>query len=133
MLPASIFPSRRPGRTLGRRILCALLKTMPCPPRSGNMGGLAPRLHPCGPGCFNDVTRFKDAGGSGVTDDLTWRPATALLDMYRRKDASPVEVIRAVLARLSRLNPKLNALNLVDEATALASAEASTARWAKGA
>lgn len=60
-------------------------------------------------------------------------PATDLLTMYRSKETSPVEVTRAVLEQLRKLNPKLNALNLVDEAGALASAEASSARWAKGA
>lgn len=68
-----------------------------------------------------------------MSDDLHWLPATALLAMYARKQTSPVEVTRTVLAQLKRLNPKLNALNLVDEAGALASAEASSARWAKGA
>jgi aspartyl-tRNA(Asn)/glutamyl-tRNA(Gln) amidotransferase subunit A len=67
-----------------------------------------------------------------LSDELHWLPATALLSMYARKQTSPVEVTRAVLGQLKRLNPKLNALNLVDEAGALASAEASSARWAKG-
>jgi aspartyl-tRNA(Asn)/glutamyl-tRNA(Gln) amidotransferase subunit A len=67
-----------------------------------------------------------------LSDDLHWLPATALLAMYARKQTSPVEVTRAVLAQLKRLNPKLNALNLVDETGALASAAASSARWAKG-
>jgi aspartyl-tRNA(Asn)/glutamyl-tRNA(Gln) amidotransferase subunit A len=67
-----------------------------------------------------------------LSDELHWLPATALLAMYARKQTSPVEVTRAVLDQLKRLNPKVNALNLVDEAGALASAAASSARWAKG-
>jgi aspartyl-tRNA(Asn)/glutamyl-tRNA(Gln) amidotransferase subunit A len=40
---------------------------------------------------------------------------------------------QAVLARIARLNPKLNAFCLVDEAGALAAAQSSEARWMKGA
>jgi aspartyl-tRNA(Asn)/glutamyl-tRNA(Gln) amidotransferase subunit A len=67
-----------------------------------------------------------------VSNDLVFLPATTLLDMFRSKETSPVEVTRAVLDQLRKLNPKLNALNLVDEPGALASAEASSTRWAKG-
>jgi aspartyl-tRNA(Asn)/glutamyl-tRNA(Gln) amidotransferase subunit A len=59
--------------------------------------------------------------------------ATELLDSYRRKALSPVEAVRAVLARIEALNPKLNAFNLVDADGALAAAQASEARWAGGA
>ncbi len=59
--------------------------------------------------------------------------ATELLDAYRRKTLSPVEAVRAVLARIDALNPKLNAFILVDADGALAAARASEARWSKGA
>ena len=58
--------------------------------------------------------------------------ATDLLAAYRSKTLSPVEVLRAVLARVDRLNPVLNCFNLLDEKTALAAARASEARWRKG-
>ena len=35
--------------------------------------------------------------------------ATELLKLYRNRDASPVEATRAVLARIERLDPVLNA------------------------
>ncbi len=40
---------------------------------------------------------------------LCWMPATVLAALIRRKKVSPVEVVDAVLDRIERLNPKLNA------------------------
>jgi aspartyl-tRNA(Asn)/glutamyl-tRNA(Gln) amidotransferase subunit A len=53
-----------------------------------------------------------------VNDDLCWTPATTLAAMIRRKKVSPVEVVDAVLARIEKINPRLNAYVLVlgDEA-----------------
>ena len=50
--------------------------------------------------------------------DLTSCTATSLLQLYRRREVSPVEVIAAVLDRIERLNPVLNCFALVaaDEA-----------------
>ena len=58
--------------------------------------------------------------------------ATALLEHYRRKTLSPVEVTRAVLARIAALQTSLNAFLLIDEEAALDAARASEARWMKG-
>src|SRR4030095_3996452 len=41
--------------------------------------------------------------------DLCFTPATRLAEMIRTKAVSPVEVTRAVLERVARLNPTLNA------------------------
>src|SRR5262245_65078717 len=43
-----------------------------------------------------------------ATSDVIWLSAVELTDMIRRKALSPVEVTDAVLARMERLNPKLN-------------------------
>ena len=53
-----------------------------------------------------------------VDHELCWTPATTLAAMIRRKKVSPVEVIDATLARIDKLNPRLNAyvLVLADEA-----------------
>ncbi len=59
--------------------------------------------------------------------------ATQLLALYRAKAASPVEATQEVLARIARLNPRLNALCLVDAESALQSARESEARWQRGA
>src|SRR2546421_10165000 len=63
--------------------------------------------------------------------DLCALTATELLDRYRKHDLSPVEVTRAVLERIEKLNPVLNAFNLVSD-RALEDAKASEARWMSG-
>ncbi|HWF78594.1 MAG TPA: amidase family protein, partial [Caulobacteraceae bacterium] len=65
--------------------------------------------------------------------DLTRASAAELAQLYRAKAASPVEVMQAVLARAEQVNPKLNALTIVEADAALAAAKASEARWAAGA
>jgi len=42
-------------------------------------------------------------------DELCWMPAAALAAAIKRKALSPVEVVRAVLDRIERVNPRLNA------------------------
>jgi aspartyl-tRNA(Asn)/glutamyl-tRNA(Gln) amidotransferase subunit A len=64
--------------------------------------------------------------------ELGFMAATELLDAYRRKTLSPVEATKAALARLERLEPKLNAFVLVDAEGALAAARESETRWVKG-
>ena len=61
--------------------------------------------------------------------DLTQCTAIQLLGLYRSGAASPVEATQAVLQRIARLNPLLNAFCLIDEAAAMASARQSEARW----
>ena len=61
--------------------------------------------------------------------DICYLPATELLKHYRRKSLSPVEVTRAVLARIEAVDPHVNAFCLVDAEAALTAARASEARW----
>jgi hypothetical protein len=61
--------------------------------------------------------------------DLTQCTAKQLLGLYRSGQASPVEATQAVLERIARLNPLLNAFCWVDETAAMASAHLSEARW----
>ena len=65
--------------------------------------------------------------------DLHALSAVELLDLYRRKAASPVEATRAVLKRIGHWEDRLHATYALDEAAALDQAEASQARWLKGA
>lgn len=67
------------------------------------------------------------------TTDLTQCTATELLDRYRSGEASPVEATRAVLERIERLDPRLNAFCLVAGDEAMAAARESEARWHGGA
>jgi aspartyl-tRNA(Asn)/glutamyl-tRNA(Gln) amidotransferase subunit A len=64
--------------------------------------------------------------------DISQLSATELLRLYRRKELSPVAVVRDVLDRLARFEPQINAFALLDADGALAAAAASEARWAKG-
>jgi len=48
-----------------------------------------------------------------ASENLCALSATELLDGYRKHELSPVEVTRAVLERIERLNPVLNAYCLV--------------------
>jgi aspartyl-tRNA(Asn)/glutamyl-tRNA(Gln) amidotransferase subunit A len=65
--------------------------------------------------------------------DLADCTATELAALYRDGAASPVEAARAVLARIDRLNPSLNAFCFVAAEDALAAARASESRWRAGA
>lgn len=67
-----------------------------------------------------------------MTDDLCFMPASELLARYRARQLSPVEITRAVLARIERVNPVINAYCRVDAEGALAAARQSEARWQRG-
>jgi aspartyl-tRNA(Asn)/glutamyl-tRNA(Gln) amidotransferase subunit A len=64
--------------------------------------------------------------------DLTQMTAVQLGKLYGKGKASPVEVMKAVLARVDAVNPIINALCVIDGETALAAAKASERRWKKG-
>lgn len=44
-----------------------------------------------------------------MAEDLIWKSAHELSQLYRRREVSPVEVVEASLARLEEVNPRLNA------------------------
>jgi amidase len=58
--------------------------------------------------------------------DLCFVPATRLLQLYRRRQASPLEVMQALLERVDRVNPTLNAYVTLARDEALAAARAAT-------
>lgn len=68
---------------------------------------------------------------SSASDPATLS-ATELVALYRQKALSPVEVMKATLARIERHNGAVNAYIFLDGDGALAGARASEARWAKG-
>jgi Asp-tRNA(Asn)/Glu-tRNA(Gln) amidotransferase A subunit family amidase len=51
--------------------------------------------------------------------DLTFLSATSMAEQIRKKKLSPVELVEAHLAKITRLNPQLNAFVHVDPETAL--------------
>ena len=68
----------------------------------------------------------------GITIDPLLISADELTQQYRSRELSPVEVTRAVLARIARLNPIYNAFCVLDEQAALESARQSEQRWLSG-
>jgi len=68
-----------------------------------------------------------------LSDEILSLPATELIARYRAKQLSPVDVVKATLQRIDRLNPIHNAFVVVDPEAALRDARASEARWQRGA
>jgi aspartyl-tRNA(Asn)/glutamyl-tRNA(Gln) amidotransferase subunit A len=64
--------------------------------------------------------------------DLCALAATELLALYRKKKLSPVDVVRATLERIEKLNPILNAFCFLDSVSSLKQAKQSEKRWARG-
>ncbi len=64
--------------------------------------------------------------------DLCYTPATELLSLIRAKALSPVELCRAVLDRIERLNPRLNACCAITADTALDTARRAEQAAARG-
>jgi aspartyl-tRNA(Asn)/glutamyl-tRNA(Gln) amidotransferase subunit A len=67
-----------------------------------------------------------------MAEDIAYLPATELLELYRTKQLSPVEVMAETLRRLERYEAAVNAFVLYDPASAMAGARASEARWQRG-
>jgi aspartyl-tRNA(Asn)/glutamyl-tRNA(Gln) amidotransferase subunit A len=67
-----------------------------------------------------------------TTDDLCFTPATRLAAMIRSKTVSPVEITRAVLDRIERVNPTLNAFCTVTAEAAVRSAREAEVAVMKG-
>src|SRR6267378_5975140 len=59
-----------------------------------------------------------------ASDDLCWMPASEMAPAIKRRKLSPVEVTKAVLARIERLNPRLNAFVTLTAEQALKDARA---------
>jgi aspartyl-tRNA(Asn)/glutamyl-tRNA(Gln) amidotransferase subunit A len=62
-------------------------------------------------------------------DDLTHLSASELLEAYRVRSFSPVEVTTAVLERIEELNPRLNAFLRIDAEGALEAARKAERSW----
>jgi aspartyl-tRNA(Asn)/glutamyl-tRNA(Gln) amidotransferase subunit A len=65
-------------------------------------------------------------------NDLAFLPVTELAALLRAKRLSPVELVRAYLERIERLNPKLNAYLTVMSASALRDARQAEREIARG-
>jgi aspartyl-tRNA(Asn)/glutamyl-tRNA(Gln) amidotransferase subunit A len=67
-----------------------------------------------------------------MTEALHELSAPALVELYRRREVSPVDVARSVLGHVERWEHHLHALFLLRPEQVLEQARASEARWAKG-
>lgn len=67
-----------------------------------------------------------------MDQELGYLSATEMVARYRARDLSPVEVAGAVLARIARLNPQINAFCIVDAEGVPAAARESERRWRQG-
>lgn len=68
-----------------------------------------------------------------MTEALHELSAPALIELYRRREVSPVEVARSVLGHVERWEQHLHALFLLRPEQVLEQARASEARWQRGA
>ncbi|MFP3992198.1 amidase [Streptomyces sp. E11-3] len=64
--------------------------------------------------------------------ELATLTAVQLIDGYRKGEFSPVDAVRAALARIEETEPVVNAFVRVDEEQALEQAEAAARRWRRG-
>lgn len=64
--------------------------------------------------------------------EVAFLPATELLGLYRSRKLSPVEATEAALSQIERHNPCVNAYCVVDAEGALAQAQESEERYARG-
>jgi len=64
--------------------------------------------------------------------EIAYLSAVELIELYRSKALSPVEVIRRTLDRLDALQPKINGFCVVDRDGATEAARASEGRWQRG-
>jgi len=65
-------------------------------------------------------------------DDFSTTSVARLVEGFRSRAFSPVDVAAAMLDRIERFNPRLNAFTSVDAEGALASARRSEERWQRG-
>jgi aspartyl-tRNA(Asn)/glutamyl-tRNA(Gln) amidotransferase subunit A len=63
---------------------------------------------------------------------IAYASAVSLLELYRNRALSPVEVTRLLLDRLDALQPKINAFCIIDHEGALGAARGSEQRWMSG-
>jgi aspartyl-tRNA(Asn)/glutamyl-tRNA(Gln) amidotransferase subunit A len=69
---------------------------------------------------------------TNLPSDPALLSAGELVTLYRSKKLSPVDVVKATLARIERFNPIVNAYCHLDADGAMAAARQSEARWRAG-
>ena len=64
--------------------------------------------------------------------EICWMSAVELIDAYKKKRLSPVEVVRSQLERIAKINPKINAFVTLADDPALIAAHESAKRYQDG-
>ncbi|MFN8593398.1 MAG: amidase [Thermomicrobiales bacterium] len=67
-----------------------------------------------------------------MTDELVWSTGTELIDLYKRRAVSPIEVTQAVLRRIEQINPALNAFVTITPELAMRQARDAERAYAQG-
>jgi len=67
-----------------------------------------------------------------MDDSITYLSATELIDLYRQRQLSPIEVARSTLDRISRVNPTINAFTTITDELALNQAAEAERAYANG-
>ncbi|MBB6409106.1 amidase [Mesorhizobium sangaii] len=80
-------------------------------------------------------TDVRHGGAATILDaDILSRlTASELAGLYLKRQASPVDVVQAVLTRAASINARFNAFAFLDDEGAIAAAKASERRWLDGA
>lgn len=68
-----------------------------------------------------------------MSDDIAYLPLADVVEAYRTRTLSPVEVVSSALERIARHNGKINAFTVVAGERALAEARQAERRWTAGA
>src|SRR5512145_2731623 len=85
-----------------------------------------------GTGLQTRLAALAREGAQSMSQDLCALTASELVEAFRKRTLSPVDVTRAVLERIERFNPVFNAFILVAADEAIEQAKASEARWMSG-
>ena len=67
-----------------------------------------------------------------MSHEIAYMSVVELLENYRSKSLSPVDVTQHFLDRIEELNPELNAIYLLRAEESLEEAAASEKRWVEG-
>ena len=89
------------------------------------------RIHACGEHELSAQSSTYRASSERSADIADWS-GPELLDAYARKQVSPVEATKAVIARIDNYEPQLQALYAFDPDAALKDARSSEQRWMSG-
>ena len=78
------------------------------------------------------ATLVQNRSSQAGEDEISSLSAAELVERYRAKKLSPVEVVRSIIDRIERLDPHVKSFALLDTESAINSAKGSEQRWLRG-